>query len=63
MLDFQNFRPVMLFSHFPNSKRLRVSKRGLEYLSLNSNVTIKKFNIIETNRFLYKCKSNIIKNI
>ena len=41
MLDFQNFRPVMLFSHFPNSKRLRVSKKGLEYLSLNSNVKLK----------------------
>ena len=44
MLDLQNFRQVMLFSHFPNSKRLRVSKKGLEYLSLNTNVTIKTFN-------------------
>ena len=44
MLDFQNFRPVMLFSHFPTNKKLRVSKKGLEYLSLNTNVTIKTFN-------------------
>ena len=39
-MDYQTFRPVMLFSHFPTNKKLRVSKKGLEYLSLYVNVKI-----------------------
>ena len=40
IMDIKSFRHLEIYSNFPSDKRLRVGKKGLEYISNNNKSSV-----------------------